>query len=422
MAKAMQGWSVVGAVALALMISGTTFAAGGFGVLTAFLIRDYGWTQAQLTPALSIFLLCATTCVPLVGLLVDRFGSRRVALFGIAGLTVTLAAGSLVRSLGEFYLFYAFVGFTGAFTNPIVYLRAITGWFDRHRGLALGLAVAGQGAGGAVLPIFLERTSAAVGWRGCLLIVAVVLAAVIGPAVALLVKDSPAARTSGASDEADDPSAALGFSLKEALGQTNFWLILAVLGLLGATSYAMNANSIYLLTRAQALTLRQAAELQGVGALAMIAGRMVFGWFMDRLHAPRVGVVGVLALAVGAQWLPHLHVFGPAAIGWAVTMGLSGGAETDLLTFLVSRYFGRKALSKIYSWQNVTFLVGAAVGPPAFAVAMARFGTPVPALIGVSALSGLAAGLLLLLGPYPRFAPATTSAARAGTAEIEAAA
>jgi MFS family permease len=128
-----RGWGVVGAVALALTISGTTFAAGSFGILTAYLNKTYGWSQAQMAPALSTFLLCATVCVPVVGLMVDRFGTRLVACLGMAGFACVLAAGSLIRSIGGLYLFYAALGFVGAFTNPVVYLRAIAQWFDRRR-------------------------------------------------------------------------------------------------------------------------------------------------------------------------------------------------------------------------------------------------------------------------------------------------
>jgi MFS family permease len=141
----------------------------------------------------------------------------------------------------------------------------------------------------------------------------------------------------------------------------------------------------------------------GVAGLSMVAGRVVFGWFMDRFHAPYVGAVGVLMLTTAALSFPLLHAFGPLALIWAMMTGMATGAETDLLTLLVSRYFGNLALSRIYSWHNVTFLVGAAAGPPLFALCVASLGGPLWALGSVAVVSGLAAGLLVALGPYPSF-------------------
>jgi MFS family permease len=407
MLKLYRGWGVVSAVALALTISGTTFAAGSFGILTAYLNRTYGWSQAQMAPALSTFLLCATVCVPIVGVMVDRFGTRLVASLGMTAFAGVLAAGSLISSVVSLYIFYATLGFIGAFTNPVVYLRAISQWFDSRRGLALGLAITGQGLGGAMLPIFIVRVSELAGWRGALLSLAAVLLLVLLPAVAFLVKDRPSAGETA--EVAAQPDA--GLHLNQAFRERSFWLILVVLGLLGLATYAMSANLANLLIHVHKWSFRQTASLGAVSGLSMVIGRVVFGWFMDRFHAPYVGAVGVLMLTAAAATFPLLQGFGPFALLWGMMVGLSTGAETDLLTLLVSRYFGNLALSRIYSWHNVTFLIGAAAGPPLFAFAVAGFGGPAPALASVAALSALAAGLLLCLGPYPSFAPA-----RAGVA------
>lgn len=407
MPKVFRGWSVVAATAVALVICGTTFAAATFGVLTAYVGRTFGWSQAAMSLGLSIFLVSTTAAVPVVGWMTDRFGSRRVGLSGVLALAVAIAGGTLLNgSIASLYLFYGVVGVAGAFTNPVAYLRAISLWFDRRRGLALGVAVAGQGAGGALLPVLLARLADAYGWRGALLAISAILVVVVAPVVALFVKDDPArygelpdgGPAPGAAAPAEGPA---GFTLPQALKRPAFWLILATLGLFGLAGYAMTGNAVYLLTHERGFTLAQAAILQSIAGLSLLLGRIVFGHMMDRWHAPLVGAGGVLLTAASAWILLRLDHFGPLAVAWAVMGGAAGGAETDLLTLLVGRYFGRRALAQIYSWHNVAFLIGAAIGPPLFGAGLALAHGPTIPVLGVGLVAVVSAGLLLLLGPYP---------------------
>ncbi|WP_374574701.1 MFS transporter [Phenylobacterium sp.] len=428
MPKLFRGWTVVAATAFALVISGTTFAAGTFGVLTARWGKVFHWGQDEMALGLSIFLISATLAVPVVGRVVDRFGSRRVAMAGIAAMAAVMAAGVAIGgSVASLYLFYAAIGITGAFTNPVVYLRALSLWFDKRRGLALGLAVAGQGIGGAILPTLVERLMEVFDWRVCLLILAGAMVVVIGPVVALCIKDDPAEVGETADGIAPDPDAPVpagplpGLTLQEALGQRSFWLILLVLGLFGVASYALLGHGVYLLTEVRSLSLREAAMLQSISGMSLLLGRVAFGYLMDRVHAPLVGAAGVLMTTGAAVLLLRLDSFGPLAFAWAVMVGASTGAETDLLSLLVGRYFGKRALSQIYSWHNVAFLVGAAVGPPLFGLGLHVTGGATIPILGVGAVAFVAALLLLLLGPYPRFDDPEAEAAAAPALEPAAA-
>ena len=124
--------------------------------------------------------------------------------------------------------------------------------------------------------------------------------------------------------------------------------------------------------------------------------------------------------AAAAVTLLNIRTFGPLAIAWAVMGGAAGGAETDLLTLLVGRYFGRKALAEIYSWHNVAFLIGAAAGPPLFGAGLAvAHGLTAPVL-AVGLVAVVAAGLLLLLGPYPDFVAVETEGLQPQAAPVEA--
>ena len=92
------GWLLVGATMVALALCGTTAVVSTFGIITAYWTDRFGWTQPQMASALSVFLLCTTTAVPLVGITVDRFGSRRTALSGTFTFALLLAPAFVMEA------------------------------------------------------------------------------------------------------------------------------------------------------------------------------------------------------------------------------------------------------------------------------------------------------------------------------------
>ncbi|MDQ1158871.1 MFS family permease [Sphingomonas sp. SORGH_AS 950] len=395
-----RGWHMVGAVLVALMLCGTTTIVATFGIVTAHLTRSLGWTQGAMATALSLFLLATTLAVPVVGIAVDRFGSRRTAAAGIIAFAALLAlAGGTITSLRGLMLFYSLFGAVGAFTNPIVYIKALSAWFDRRRGFALGLAVAGQGVGGAILPMAVEYVSEAFGWRYAFYALAAALMLFVLPLVALFVRDDPAEAAADAADpeHIDHSMAQSGLTVAQALRTRAFWIIIAVFLLFGMTSYALTANFVALMLERGAGTLPQIAMLSSLAGVAMIAGRLVFGWLLDRFPVPIVGAGGVLCAAAALAILLRVDTIGIAAVTMSVLMGIAMGAETDLLSILVGRYFGQRAISRIYAWHNVSFLLGAAMGPPLFATLLGRFASADIPILTLIAFVILSAALLLML-------------------------
>ncbi len=397
------GWLLVGAVTIALMLCGTTVIVSTFGIFTAHWTKAFGWSQAAMASGLSIFLLATIVAVPVVGAVVDRWGSRRTAMCGVVAFAATLAAAALfVHSLPTLFAFYVLFGLTGAFTNPIVYIKAVSQWFDSRRGLALGIAVAGQGLGVAALPPLAEFATEMLGWRGAFHLLAAGLILVVLPLVLLFVRDHPADRgglsarslMSAARRPGGDEA---GLTLAEAARTSAFWIIMAAFALFGIVNYALTSQFVYLMLHRGAGTLPQIAMLLSLAGAAMIGGRLLFGWLFDRYPIPLVGAAGVLCGTGALVLLLEVNSIGPAAIAMSLLMGVAMGAETDLLSLLVSRYFGRRAISRIYSWHNVSFLIGAAAGPPLFAVLLERFATPTLPIIMLIALNLLSALLLPLL-------------------------
>lgn len=323
------------------------------------------------------------------GTLVDRFGGRRVILCSAPLFALSLAAmARLPDSLPLFYLGWVLIPLCGTGLWPVSYLRVTAGWFDRRLGLALGIANSGIGVGTVLVPVLTGALIGAFGWRTAFLGLAAVALAAFPVALFLLAEPGPrAARVAKDGD-----------TLRTAATRRPFWLVLAAFLLLGAVGTGIIVHQIPLLLDAGIAP--STANLVPVAlGIALIAARIVTGWLLDRFTVARVmtvhllgGVVAVLLFASG----PGV----PAALLAAALAGMLIGAEFDVLSYLVPRYFGRRAFGRIYGVAFSVFQIGGAVAATAVGVSRESHGSYTPAMLALAAACLTCAALFQALGPY----------------------
>ena len=400
------GWKVVAGSGIGIAFGSAPVFASGFALLAAVMAHQFGWNQPQVAKAATIYLLVQTLVYPLCGWPLDRWGSRRFAILSILGFAVGLAVLSQVDgSLVQFYIAFALIGLLSAGTNVVSYARAITLWFNRKRGIALGLAASGQAIGAFLVPVLAQRGIAHYGWPTALLILAVFEAIVCAPLVALLVKDDPARYGLQPDGDANpaQPIVATANDTGPGVGAivrtVTFWKLAIAFAVMGMSFYAIGPNIVYILKTA-GISLAVLAKILAASGISVLFGRIGFGTLLDRIHAPLVGVCSLILFAISSL----IYAGTPSVtlvLVSAVCYGLSIGGETDLMPYLASRYFGTHAVSKIFGWFLFAFFLGATVGPVAFAQLMATFGGAKTPLIMLVALQIVPAALFLSLGRYP---------------------
>src|ERR1700722_17738045 len=145
-------WVVVGAVAGLFVGQGPVFV-GTYGVFLKPIMADMGWDRGAASSSLSPGSFCSAFAFPLSGRLMDRRTIRAVALPAIVVYGVLLAAvGLSPHGLWVFASLMGLAGVASTIQSPLPYAKAIAAWFDHRRGLALGVAMAGVGLGGFVIP------------------------------------------------------------------------------------------------------------------------------------------------------------------------------------------------------------------------------------------------------------------------------
>lgn len=364
--------------------------------LSGSLAGEFGWQRTDVTTAASFLVAGLALTGPIAGRLCDRFGARRIILPSI----VLYASGLLAisRFNGPLWLLYAgyfLLAVGGSGTTYAVYARVVSGWFDRARGLALGVMMSGPGISAAVLPFLLPPIVQQYSWRGGYVTLGLLSLAVILPA-ALLLRERP--RTVAAAAKAED-----GMTLREALRTRQFWAILVGVILVSSAIIGTHVNLPDLLARKgiDESVIVSAASIYGI---SIIVGRLAVGVALDRLHGTVVGGI-LFTFTAGAMLLFDFAEGWGAILVAAAALGVSSGAEGDLCAYIAGRYFGLKSFSEIFGWIYSALALGLAAGAAVAGALLSRTGSFDAWLLTGAAGSLVAAILFATLGRY-REAPA----------------
>ena len=362
------------------------------------------WTRGQFSAGLLASAIVAPIMTPIFGLLMDRYGIRRIALPTTVIYALALSSEALLNP-NALWALYIMVGASagfGACLGPIVYSKAITAWFDRERGLALGLATCGVGLGTLVLPELAHYVIVAAGWRAAYVAVGALTFLLAFSMIALFVREPPGyvERMRAAQETRAAGPPPLGLTTWAAItGTRQFWL-LAVIFLLEGTACngILSGNFVPLLTD-RGFAPGYAVALLGTSGLAAMASRVAVGLGLDFMHGPIFSAIVMLLPPLGVGLL-LTHWGDPAPLFAALCLGLAIGAEVDMLGFFVSRYFGGRSFGTLYGLVFAMFVIGVGTGPAYLGFAYDRFKSYDPMLEVFLGLLLLAAALFLPLGRY----------------------
>jgi MFS family permease len=347
------GWWVVAVSAIGLSVSAGTAVVYTFAVFLKPLTQEFHWSRSQVSLAVSLLNLMVCLGSPAAGRLVDRFGGRVIILPSIALLGATLASlYFLTPHLWHLYLLYSIAGLVGLGATSLTYSRVVAGWFDRRRGLALGVTSSGIGLGSFIMPPLAQAVIGAFGWRDAYLVLGMIVFAVPLPLVALFLRDAPPA---GKTPHKDAPTAT------GALRTRVFWQMLIIFFVISACVNGAMAHLSALLTDRGTAAQAAAFAISLFGASAF-TGRIATGYLLDRFFAPFVMVTLFAGAALALALLAGGAVGGSASLA-AVLMGFGVGAEADVMPYLVSRYFGLRALGELFGYLFSAYTLGVAVGP-----------------------------------------------------------
>ena len=392
---------VVAASTVGLSLGLSAVTVSSFGTFMLPLTHEFGWQRGDISLAITIFTLTTIVAAPIAGVMIDRWGIRRVLLPSIAAFALALASLALMSGgIWRLYVGYALLGAFGIGTASVTYSRLLIQWFTERRGLALGVALSGMGVGVAVLPSLAQYIIDAYGWRGAYIGLAVVVFIVSFPIVALWGHE-PALLGDATAEMTDQTTVAAltGLSFGKAIRSKSVLLMIFAFLMLGVSTGAMPTHLVPLLID-RGTSPTQAALYASALGFSLVIGGLIVGFLLDRMSAALLILIVIAGLVTGLVMLLS-GVSGPLAIVAIALVGFSIGADGDFMPYLVSRYVGMNAFSRITAILFGAFSLGIAVGPIVMGYGVDLTGSyalGLKLLIGCSLLAALP---FFLIGPYP---------------------
>ena len=365
------GWWIVGAsFFIALYVGGVIFY--GFTAIFEPIANELGWSYTQISLASSLRGLEVGLLAPLIGILTDRWGPRRLIFSGAVIAVAGLILLSYTTSLGMFYGAFALIAVGTSCCTGTVLMAAVANWFRRNIGIASGIAICGFGFGGLLIPVIV-RLIDMYEWRMTMTILALGMLVIVLP-LSLLVRHKPEQYGYLPDGQVEDPVTfdhGLGLSqavevdvkAKQALKSSVFWHIALAftchtMVLSAIVTHVMPYLSSIGLARSRSSLVATAIPLTSIG------GRLSLGWLGDKLDRRLVAAGAFAMMCFGLLCFGYTSSAGTwLLVPFLVLFGIGYGGSNALRPALAREYFGRTNFGTIFGLIMGISMLGGIIGP-----------------------------------------------------------
>lgn len=389
----------------AVGVSFVTFPTYAVGFFFEPLEREFGWGRTIISAGVSIASIVLVVLVPIVGLLIDRVGTRRIVVPGAALAAICVAAFSLGNgSPTQWIALWVAWAIAAATVQTAVWITVVARIFDAGRGLALGLTLSGAALAQIITPPLTTALIETFGWREAYVWLGAGWGGLTFLLAVLCLFDARELRMRKSSTitQRNVDTDTGGLSIREALRDSSLWRIAISTLLILTVTVAFAVHQLPILAEARVPT-GQATLLLSLSGAAGIVGKLATGSLLDRFHARWIGAITLASTAFAYPLLlsplrtPELIVFAVLVSGYAA------GMKMQLCSYLTARYAGLKHFGVIFGAMTSVMALAAAAGPLLAGLIFDQFHSYAPLLIGGSAVSLISGILVLSLGRYPDF-------------------
>ena len=321
-----------------------------------FWVRDFGWTRATVTSGNVIGkIIVAPLLGYAAGWFIDRFGPKRLMLFGIVIAGVAVMGFSRMAALWQFYFFYFLVAVGYMCGGPLPNQVLISRWFSGSRGKAMGIAYIGIGVGGMLVPQIAKWLNMQMDWRSSLVVLGAIMIAVAFP-MALFIKENP----EGKLTESKQPEPKVPF--KTILQNKSIYLLaLGSMCSIGAVA-GISQNLKLFFSLDLNYTQAHAANIISLVLGASIIGRLLMGWLADRYSKKYVMILIYTLITISIVLLYYASTPGVIYL-FAFIFGIGLGGDYMIIPLMAAQLFGVKVMGRVMGLVLTVDGIGEALSP-----------------------------------------------------------
>ncbi len=325
------------------------------GIFMGELTREFGWTKTQFSSAFTLQVLLGLIVGPLAAMLLDRIGPRRMLLAGIVPFALGLSLFSQVNgTIWQWWMLAALYSVITAGVIPAAWMSGVVQSFDRSRGIAMAVGLAGIGIATTVWPILVAWLVQHIGWRQTFPVMGIGWALLLLPLVYFLYKPVGQQHHRIKSDAVP--------KVWPSVWTRTFWCLLGAGGIFASVQMALIIHFVPILLL-QGFTLTKAAGIAGIIGIFSIIGRIGTGVLLDWVPTKQIALVAFTLPLVVMWMLVTAHGSAGILMLAAALLGFAAGSETDVVAYLCSRRFDQRIFGTIYTLFQAGFAILASLGP-----------------------------------------------------------
>ena len=358
------GWIIVAVIiASGFIMMGVN---STFGVFFNSLVDEFNLTRASASAILSVRMVFSAIACLLAGWAIDRFGPRKVftAMGLFVGLSMVLTG--LTTSSWQIYITYGLLMSLGAGAVYVVITATVLHWFDRKRGLAIGLTGVGGGIGIASLSPLSASLIISLGWRDTMLLLGGISWFVMILPAQLLKRDPGEVGMFADGDQVGNQSQTAtvetsSLNIRQLFMNVNFWAVFFI-WLFMAFSMFFVMTHIVPHSVDIGFSEVEAATILSLSGIAQIVGRLISGIISDRVNAKGIAIVSSLlqfAAILSLVWIRELWML----YLYGFINGITFASFGTSITVLIGRIFTLNDIGKVLGILEVGIYIGGAIGP-----------------------------------------------------------
>lgn len=348
---------------LAFLIFGFTRGLhSSFGVFYVTLLDTFGWSRGATAGVFSMVLTVDAILSPVVGYLLDRFGTQKIVCVGCIALATGLFLSSTIDSLWQFYIFFGLVSAVGiTFTGMVPHVFLVSEWFASNRASAIGFVYAGTGAGILLLAPLSEWLLSTWGWARAFETFAAIVLILLLPLVGVFYRHGPYGEMLRPRKESKRNENQ--WTAKLALQSLQFWLLFfARVCAASGTTVIVTHQVAHVVDVGYSRLF--AASIFGFAGITSTGGRVVFGLIADLFSKQAAYTLNILTTLVGVGAL--MIVSGPSQTWllyvYVIFFGIGFGSRAVIFSALTADIFSGKGFGSILGYSTVAVGVGGALG------------------------------------------------------------